>query len=178
MSQDKNRNGSKRSEMSLSYKIDRLFTTMHPKGRGEWTYREASMAIKAAGITISPSYIWQLRKGERTNPTLRQIEGLANFFHVPVTYFFGSTEQFNTIDAQLSLVRAMRDQDIRDIALRTATLTSDGLRIVSTLIDQLQTTQGMSKKIVPKSRSRRTISAPKEELPDETKEGPEIANLD
>jgi transcriptional regulator with XRE-family HTH domain len=131
-------------DLSLAKKIDRLFITMHPKDRGEWTYREVSEGVRELGTSISPSYLWQLRKGERTNPTIRQISALADFFHVPVMYFFGSTSEVEAVDAQLSLVRAMRDKGVREVALRAATLSPAGLRAISGLISELQGVTGMS----------------------------------
>jgi transcriptional regulator with XRE-family HTH domain len=139
--------------LSLADKIERLFATMHPKERGEFTYREVADGIRTLLAergerdgSLSPSYICQLRKGRRSNPTLRQVEMLAAFFKVPVTYFVGSPSDVEAIDAQLSLVRVLRDHDVRDIALRASALTPAGLRAVAEVITTLQGVPGLSRR--------------------------------
>jgi len=73
---------------TLAEKIDRLFQTVHPAD-GEYTHEEVASAIReAGGPTISGSYLWQLRKGVRDNPTMRHLEALSEFFGVPPAYFF------------------------------------------------------------------------------------------
>jgi len=132
------------SSLTLAEKLDRCFQTMHPAGRGEWTYREVSRGIGDTGVTISPSYLWQLRKGQRDNPTVRQMQAVADFFHVPMTYFFGASEEVEIVDAQMMLVRAMRDHQVRDVALRASELSPAGLRAVANIIGELQNVSGMS----------------------------------
>lgn len=131
--------------LTLAEKLDRCFKTMHPADRGEWTYKEVSAGIAKLGLTCSPSYLWQLRRGDRDNPTVRQIEALAQFFHVPMTYFFGTVEQVEQVDAQMTVVQAMRTPGVRDLALRASSLTPAGLRAIANIIGELETVQGMSK---------------------------------
>ena len=68
---------------TLGEKIDHLFATMHP-AKGEYTHEQVAKAIEEQGRpTISATYLWQLRKGMRDNPTKRHLEALGNFFGVP-----------------------------------------------------------------------------------------------
>ncbi|MDQ1286789.1 MAG: hypothetical protein QG622_354 [Actinomycetota bacterium] len=161
--------------LSLADKIDRLFATMHPKDRGEFTYREVADGIKTLLAdrgepdgSLSPSYICQLRKGRRTNPTLRQVEMLAAFFKVPVTYFAGSPSEVEAIDAQMSLVRALRDQDVRDIALRASALTPAGLRAVADVIATLARVPGMSRR--PAGTRGASVPPPRSDVPPDGEE--------
>ncbi len=130
--------------LTLAQKIDRVWLTMHPKDRGPWTYPEVVAGVKALGVTVSASYLWHLRNGVRTNPTVNQIEALATFFHVPVSYFFGTTAEVENVDAQLVLVEAMRSPELRDLALRASTLSPAGMRAIAHMIEDIQTVQGMS----------------------------------
>lgn len=139
------------ASLTLADKLDRCFRTMHPADRGEWTYREVSAEIAKTGVSVSPSYIWQLRKGQRDNPTVRQIQAIADFFHIPITYFFGPPEEVDQLDAQMTLVRAMRDHKVRDLALRASELSPAGIRAIANIIDELQNVRGMSAR-----RTRRT----------------------
>ena len=65
---------------SLAHKLNRLFETIHPAGRGEYSPEEVARAISESGDgSISPAYIYMLRKGQRDNPTKRHLELLAGF---------------------------------------------------------------------------------------------------
>jgi transcriptional regulator with XRE-family HTH domain len=98
---------------SFAEKLDFLFRTVRPRGRGEYSYRDVAQAINdsAEDTTISASYIWQLRKGEKNNPSVRHAQALAKFFGVPPTYFLN--EVADDITAQLELLAAIRDSDVR-----------------------------------------------------------------
>lgn len=71
----------------LARKLNRLFETIHPAGRGKYSPEEVAKAIGEAGDgSISPADIYMLRKGQRDNPTKRHLELLAKFFGVtPLT---------------------------------------------------------------------------------------------
>lgn len=128
---------------SLADKLDHLFQTVHPPGRGEYTYEEvASGMAEAGGPSISGSYVWQLRKGQRDNPTRRNIEALATFFRVPPAYFFDD-ELARAIDEELSLLTAMRDVGVRRVAFRSNGLPSEDLDVVGRMIDQLRRARGL-----------------------------------
>ena len=69
---------------SLAEKLDALF-----RARGDASLEDVARAIRAGGgPTISASYLWLLRTGRKTNPTLRHLEALARYFGVPPAYFF------------------------------------------------------------------------------------------
>ena len=105
---------------TLAAKLQHLFATVKPAGRGEYSNHEVATAIEAGGgPTISATYIWQLRKGLRSNPTLNHLEALAGFFGVPVAYFLDE-EITDRIDEELEVIAALRDAGIRSVALRAA----------------------------------------------------------
>lgn len=136
--------GARPPALTLADKIDRCFQTMHPKDRGPWTYLEVAAGVKALGVTVSASYLWQLRRAKKDNPTVKQIEALAGFFHVPMSYFFGTDVEVETVDAQMSVVRAMRSPQIRDLTLRASSLTPAGLRAIANIVEDIRAVQGMS----------------------------------
>ncbi|WP_216216545.1 helix-turn-helix domain-containing protein [Amycolatopsis aidingensis] len=122
---------------SLAQKLDHLLTVVHPADRGPYSYEEVAQAIKAKdGPTISAAYIWQLRKGLRDNPTKHHLEALADFFGVPVAYFFDD-EQAQLIDGEIEVLQAMRDAEVRDVALRTMKLSPEARRSVVNIISEL-----------------------------------------
>lgn len=74
---------------TLAARIDHLIATVHPAGRGPYSYQEVADGIRAqGGPTISAQYLNQLHRGRRDNPTKQHLEALARYFGVPVGYFF------------------------------------------------------------------------------------------
>ena len=128
---------------TLAEQLDRLFGTLRAPGRARYSYRAVADAIQAhGGPTLSASYLWQLHKGLKDNPTKRQLEGLAAFFGVPPDYFFDD-EAAARLDAELALVAALRDAGVRQIALRAAGLSPRSLTVIAGLLDHLRQLEGL-----------------------------------
>ncbi len=133
----------RRSPPSLASKLDRLFQAVRPGGRGEYSYQEVADAIRAeGGPTISATYLWQLRKGLRDNPTRNHLAALARFFGVSPAYFFDD-DAAEVVDAQLTLLAAMRDASVRSVALRAAGLSVESLAAVQAVIDHARRLEGL-----------------------------------
>lgn len=132
------------AEGDLAAKLNRLFRTVVPRGGGEYTFEEVAEAIRAkGGPTISATYLWQLRKGVRDNPTKRHLEALAAFFGVPPAYFFDSGEA-ERIDAELDLLTALRDAPVRQIATRANGLSIKSLQAIADMVDRVRELEGLS----------------------------------
>ena len=128
---------------SLAEKIDHLFTTAHP-AKGQYTHEQVAAALReAGGPTISATYVWQLRKGIRDNPTKHHLEALAGFFGVPPSYFFDE-EAAAQVDAELALLVAMRDANVRSVALRSAGLSPATLASIGGIIEQARQIEGLA----------------------------------
>ena len=93
---------------TLADKINYLFATVRPRGDSKREYSNEHVAAEIGrvnGVTISQSYIWQLRKGKKDNPTLKHLQALADFFGVPAAYFFD--EEVNArVNVQLQRLAA------------------------------------------------------------------------
>ena len=134
---------SSRKPLSLADKIDHLFRTVHSRDRGEYTLEEVVDAIRQrGGATISPTYLWQLRKGLRDNPTKNHLEAIANFFGVNPSYFFDD-EAAERIDAELDLLAALRDSGVRQLALRAFGLSPEMLGSITEMVEQVRHAQGL-----------------------------------
>jgi transcriptional regulator with XRE-family HTH domain len=128
---------------TLAEKIDRLFRSVHPAD-GEYTHEEVASAIReAGGPTISATYLWQLRKGVRKNPTMRHLEALSEFFGVPPAYFFDD-EVSARIDAELSLLASFRDASVRQVALRASGLSAESIQAIVEMIERVRKLEGLS----------------------------------
>jgi hypothetical protein len=139
----------RRSPSSLASKLDRLFAAVRPGGRGEYSYQEVADSIRSeGGPTISATYLWQLRKGLRDNPTRNHLAALAKFFGVSPAYFFDE-DTAEVVDAQLSLLAAMRDASVRSVALRAAGLSVESLAAVQVVIDHARRLEGLKSDTEP-----------------------------
>jgi transcriptional regulator with XRE-family HTH domain len=123
-------------ENVLAERLDRLFATVHPSGRGPYTLREAADAINTdAGETIiSAAYLSQLRTGKRGEPSHSRLAAISRFFRVDISYF---SDQVPDEDAgrQAEALAAMQDDGVRTIALRARGLSEPSLAAVLAVIE-------------------------------------------
>ncbi|MEV5239654.1 helix-turn-helix domain-containing protein [Streptomyces cinnamoneus] len=127
---------------TLADKLNHLFRTVVPAGREPYTTEEVARAITATGVSISGSYIWLLRKGQRDNPTLRHLEALAKFFGVPPAYFFDE-QATAEVNADLGLLVALRDTQVQRVALRAAGLSAASLHSINEVIERVRELEGL-----------------------------------
>ncbi|MBF9133188.1 helix-turn-helix transcriptional regulator [Plantactinospora sp. S1510] len=126
---------------TLANRIDHLFKAIQPKGR-EFSYEEVARGCEALTVgTFSKTYVWQLRTGQRDNPTKRHLEALAAFFGVPVAYFFDD-QVVDDVNSQLALVAALRDSDVRDIALRALHMDHATRQSLARIVNEISRMQG------------------------------------
>jgi transcriptional regulator with XRE-family HTH domain len=124
-----------RIQRTLAEKVDHLFRTVHPGDRDEYSFEEVASAIHArGGPTVSATYLWQLRKGLRDNPTKKHLEALADYFGVSPAYFFDD-EAAARIEAELNLLVALRDGPVRQIALRASGLSTESLTKIAEMVE-------------------------------------------
>ncbi|WP_328923736.1 XRE family transcriptional regulator [Streptomyces sp. NBC_00190] len=120
----------------LADKVDKLFRTIRTNGR-EYTYEEVARGCsQLSGGTFSKTYVWQLRTGQRDNPTKRHLEALAAFFRVPAAYFFDD-DTAERVDAQLAIASAMGNAEVRDIALRAMSMDDSGRKHLARIIREV-----------------------------------------
>jgi transcriptional regulator with XRE-family HTH domain len=133
-----------RPGMLLADRLDHLFRTVHPKDRGPCTHAEVAEAINAAAgdNVISATYVWQLRTGKRDNPTRRHLSALAAFFGVSPMYFFDDAEAGRDA-VQAELITALKDDGVREVALRAAGLSDRSLKAIRDMIDSARTVEGL-----------------------------------
>ena len=129
---------------ALAAKLDHLFKTVHPSSKDEYSYEQVAKELaRRDGPTVSATYLWQLRKVLRDNPTMRHLEALSDFFGVPAAYFFDD-DTAKRIDAELDLLTTMRDSGVRHVALRSAGLSAGSLEVVRAMIEQARKLEGLN----------------------------------
>ncbi len=122
---------------TFAARLNRLFDTVYPPGRGPHTSAEVIAALKAEGITMSAPYLSQLRSGNRTNPSTATMVALANYFRIKSAYFTDD-EYYEKLDKELSWLATSRDDNVRRIAMRAAELSPEAQREVMDRINELR----------------------------------------
>lgn len=133
--------------LTLADKLDQLFKTAHPRGRGELSYEEVAAGINARGGEISASYLWELRTGKKDNPRLQHLTAIADYFDVPTSYLIEEGEEAAQIHAELRLLAAMREKRIQQIAARALGLSPEALGAIADVVERLRDFQGLPKEI-------------------------------
>jgi transcriptional regulator with XRE-family HTH domain len=126
----------------LTQRLDFLFETVHPKGRGPYSFQEVADGILATvgpdpdgTAPISPSYIWNLRAGHKENPTRRHIALLAAFFSVSPLFFF--EDEYDLGIEQMEIDRILRDPKVLALTRVAAGLSDTSLDTVTALANSL-----------------------------------------
>jgi transcriptional regulator with XRE-family HTH domain len=122
---------------TFSARLNRLFETVYPPGRGPHTSAEVIAALKSEGITMSAPYLSQLRSGNRTNPSSTTMTALANFFRIKPEYFTDD-DYYAKMDRELTWLAHMRDDGVRRIAARTVGLSTEAQQRLVDTVDELR----------------------------------------
>lgn len=138
---------------SFAERLDGLFKRVtNPATGAEYSYEQVAEGVRQKGYEISAAYIWQLRKGQKDNPRLRHVLGLAEFFDVPPSYFVDD-EVHKRIDAELDLLIKMRDTGVQDVAQRAYGLSATGLEAVTDMIEHVRRIEEESRTTRARGRS-------------------------
>jgi transcriptional regulator with XRE-family HTH domain len=140
--------GATAGDGTLAQRLERLFETAHPPWRGPYSTTEAAAAINdAAGRpVISYNYLYQLRRGTKTEPGHSRLAAIARFFEVPVSYFTDEETDAARVEKQVeerAVTAALQDQGVRDIAFRAAGLSPASLAAILSVIDNARRLEGL-----------------------------------
>jgi transcriptional regulator with XRE-family HTH domain len=122
---------------TFAARLNRLFDTVYPPGRGPHTSAEVIAALKAEGVTMSAPYLSQLRSGNRTNPSAATMAALANFFRIKSAYFTDD-EYYEKLDTELAWLATMRDEGVRRIAMKVDGLSPKAQQDLVERVDELR----------------------------------------
>ncbi|MFG2059410.1 helix-turn-helix domain-containing protein [Micromonospora sp. NPDC048930] len=136
--------GVDRTRWSLADKINNLFDTIRrPDGTPHSNEEVAAAMAKTGGTsTISATYLWLLRRGERDNPTKRHLEALAKFFDVSPAYFFDDAKS-RAIADELAAVKLLSDARISRVATRLGGLSTKSLRHIADIVEHVRAIEGL-----------------------------------
>lgn len=119
----------------VSGKIDHLFHTVRREDGREYTYDEVEQGTDER---VSRSYVWKLRHGRNSNPSLDVIEALSNFFGVEPEYFFVAKDGDDDRSRRIAEIAALlQDSGVRSIAERARGLSPTSIDAINSMIDNL-----------------------------------------
>ena len=127
---------------TFAARLNRLFDTVYPPGRGPHTSAEVIAALKSEGITMSAPYLSQLRSGNRTNPSAATMAALANFFRIKPAYFTDD-EYYEKLNRELTWMAAVRHDGVRNIALAALELSPESKQELLARADELRNAERM-----------------------------------
>jgi transcriptional regulator with XRE-family HTH domain len=138
---------------SLANKINHLFETVRRPDGKPYSNEEVAEAINGRGdVTISGTYLWYLRRGDRDNPTKKHLEVLARFFDVSPAYFFDD-EVSAGVATELVRLYGLTDTQVRRVALRLDGLSPRSLQTVADLIDRVRELEGLPPSVAQRHQS-------------------------
>ena len=124
--------------VDFAERLNRLFDVVVGPDGQPYSNEAVLRGITAKGEgTISRGYLSELRTGKKTNPTKAHMEALADFFGVSAAYFVADQDYADQVAAELQLQTAMRNADVRSVALRAARLSPRKLELAANILDQI-----------------------------------------
>lgn len=127
-----------RTTPTLAEKLNHLLSTV-PVAGAKLSSEGLARAVSALGSEhkLSADYVRKLRRGEMTNPTVRVVEGIAKVFGVRPSYFTDDNDETSALHENLALAAALRDKNIRSLALRTSHLSPASIRALMDIVRAL-----------------------------------------
>ena len=116
----------------LAEKLERLFEEVRKPDGSKYTQTEV---VEGTNGVLTRVYLWKLRTGRATNPSVQVVQALADFFGVDSNYF---SENEAAADSEISRFAGRYVDEIRDRAIK---LDERGRKAILTLMDYLLSLQ-------------------------------------
>lgn len=102
---------------TLASRVNKLFDVFHVRNGPVVSNTSAVAAIRdKTGISLTVEVLQELREGRETGVPTVWLNAIADFFGVPAAYLT-DRELDQAIDAQLDLLRVLRDKQVQDLRL-------------------------------------------------------------
>ena len=103
-------------QFGFADRLNQLFETVRaPDTDRAYTGKEV-----AAAVGVSASHLSELRRGIKTNPSMRVVHALSAFFGVRPGYLCGDRGVVAEVEAELHAREALDDLGVRDLVARVA----------------------------------------------------------
>lgn len=126
----------------LAERLNVLFARVpRPGGTGQpYSNELAADELHNLGVSVTGTYLSQLRSGRRDNPSAKLLAAIADLFQVPISYFF---------DAQASPDPSTgsgngKDRRIREIVAQAADVSDAGIASLEAILQQIRQIEGLN----------------------------------
>ncbi|HKU10933.1 hypothetical protein [Sinomonas albida] len=135
----------RRPEEILAERLNTLLDVVEAESGDRYTFPDIKKAVEDRGLHISRQRWHYMRAGTGPmTPDTDLLGALADFFGVPAEFLTDATaETPNRVSAQLDLLRAMREAEVKSFAARSLTsdLSPETLLEIRNIIDETLTKQ-------------------------------------
>ena len=115
---------------NFAAKLNSLFTE---KRKPEGTLYTQTEVVESTKGVLTRVYLWKLRTGRASNPSLQVIRVLAEFFGADPSYFFENER----MSMEFAKETQKRDRLVDQIALRSSELDDKGKQAVLYIIESI-----------------------------------------
>lgn len=130
---------------TIPQRLNYLFETVHAPGSKPYSAASVAEWINANEGEISSVYILKILSGERLEPKPKYLKPLAQYFGVPLTFFYD--EDPPELDGPaLNTTIVLRDERVRSMVARMSRLSPRSQDSLSDIIDALLAAEGKSEK--------------------------------
>jgi transcriptional regulator with XRE-family HTH domain len=137
----------------LAKTLTQLFELFpNPATKRPYTFEEAAEQINKRAVelpdderktrTISSTYIWQLTRGKRNNPTVGHLSSLADLFNISLSQLIDAIGPADNAQARedLQVIAAMRSAGVLEIMHRVRGMPEDSRRTLLAVLEHAQLT--------------------------------------
>lgn len=122
---------------TFAARLNRLFDTVYPPGRGPFTGSELVRALSDQGLKLSAPYLSQLRTGQRAQPSQQTVELIAGFFGVRSDYFTGEDGTYlRRLEDELDWLELARDPAVRRLTTALLELSPENRELALASVEQ------------------------------------------
>ena len=122
---------------SFAARLNRLFDTVYPPGRGPFTGSELIRVLADQGLTLSAPYLSQLRTGQRARPSRQTVDLIAGFFGIRSDYFTGEDGAYvRRLEDELGWLQLARDPSVRQLTTTLLELNSEACELAFASVEQ------------------------------------------
>ncbi|MDX1874768.1 transcriptional regulator [Mycolicibacterium sp. 120266] len=128
---------------NFAARLNRLFETIYPPGRGPFTSTELVRELGYQGSTLSAPYLSQLRTGQRVQPSRHTLELIAGFFGIRSDYFTGEDDAYlRQLEDDLHWWQLARDPAVRQLTTALLELTPEDCELALSSVERTTSGRG------------------------------------
>lgn len=121
---------------TLAGRLTWLFQHVTKQGGVEYTLQEVADGTAQLGHRVTVSAIWKIRNGVTQKPSYLTLQTLAQFFNVSAGFFYDPELTGTDLD-EAELAAVMRDEGVKNIALRSSQLDEAGRKAILNMLNYM-----------------------------------------